>query len=86
MLSTSLRRKVILLLLVAVLAVPWAALAGPPTGHLRAVEANVPVHPDFFGGLWSWLTRLWSETGCSIDPLGHCIPGTRIGRAKTRFQ
>ncbi len=60
--NASLRRKILVcLLLITVLAVPWAAAAD------RAAPA-----PDLFHRVWSFFTSLWSKTGCHIDPDGHC--------------
>ena len=64
MFSTSLRRKVVFVLLFAILAVPWPSVA-------EARELNNPV--DLFGRVWSFLKAVWSETGCHIDPSGGCV-------------
>ena len=62
--NTPLRRKIVLcLLLVTVLAVPWASAAGRTT----------PAPPDFFHQILSFFTNLWGETGCHIDPNGLCV-------------
>jgi hypothetical protein len=64
MLNTSFRRKIVLcLLLVTVLAVPWASAAG----H------TAPVPPDLFHQILSFFTSPWGETGCDIDPNGRCL-------------
>lgn len=61
--NASLRRKVfVCLLLVTVLAVPWASAAG------RAAPAS----PDLFQRTWSFFMSLWNKTGCHIDPNGLC--------------
>lgn len=72
MLTASLRRKTLLLLLVAVLLTPWASAAslqtiGPRPPH--AVESHVP---DFFSRIWSFLRNAGSKAGCRIDPNGLC--------------
>jgi hypothetical protein len=60
--NASLRRKIFAcLLLITVLAVPWASAAG------RAAPA-----PDLFHQVWSFFMSLWNKTGCHIDPLGLC--------------
>ena len=57
------RRKIALLLLLAFLAVPWAAWAGSPqSGGLSS--------PGLVRHVWGLLTSLWSEIGCHIDPSG----------------
>jgi hypothetical protein len=60
--NASLRRKIfVCLLLLTVLAVPWASAAG------RAAPA-----PDLFHRAWSFFVSLWNKTGCHIDPNGLC--------------
>jgi len=62
MLNASLRRKIfVCLLLVTVLAVPWASAAD------RAVPA-----PDLVHQILSFFTSVWNKTGCDIDPFGRC--------------
>ena len=68
--NASFRRNVFILLLLAVLAAPWAAAAG-------GLEADRPVEAaasrlDLLGRLWSFLKGAWSETGCRLDPNGGC--------------
>lgn len=71
--SASFRRKLVLLLLVTILAAPWASAAEP--GHANARPAKTYVSPlGFLGRLWSFLTSAWGETGCMIDPDGRCTP------------
>jgi len=61
--NASLRRKIfVCLLLITVLAVPWASAAG------RAA----PAPSDLFHRAWSFFMSLWNRTGCHIDPLGRC--------------
>ncbi|HSS51509.1 MAG TPA: hypothetical protein VLX28_21405 [Thermoanaerobaculia bacterium] len=70
MASAAFRRKTVLLLLVAVLAAPWASAAaqsGP-----AAISASAPL--DLFSYAWRFLTHLWSKEGCRIDPDGRCTP------------
>lgn len=59
-------RKVALLVLFAILALPWVSAAGP-----RQEEASAS---SVFEQVWSFLTSLWSESGCRIDPNGVCPP------------
>ncbi|HWM92757.1 MAG TPA: hypothetical protein VN493_18480 [Thermoanaerobaculia bacterium] len=73
---TSFHRKVVVFLLLAILAVPWASAAGPRTDESRAEKAaTLPLEP--LSRLWSFLTSIWSETGCHIDPNGRCAPEPR---------
>ena len=61
--NASLRRKIfVCLLLVTVLAVPWASAAG----------RTAPAPPDLFHRTWSFLMSLWVDEGCHIDPFGLC--------------
>jgi hypothetical protein len=75
MFTASLRRKLAFLLLVAFFAAPWATASELRSGDVRAAQA-APKPLDLFGRLWGFLTRVWSETGCNVDPFGRCIPGT----------
>lgn len=59
--SPSLRSKVVRLLLVLALTLPWSAAAAP------AVES-----PDLLSRLWQLFTSLWSDSGCHLDPSGSC--------------
>lgn len=64
--NASLRHKIfVCLLLITVLAVPWASAAG------RAAPA-----PDLFQRAWSFFMSLWNKSlpdeGCHIDPSGRC--------------
>jgi hypothetical protein len=61
--NSSLRRKIfVCLLLVTVLAVPWASAAD------RAAPASL----DLVHRAWSFLMSLWNKSGCNVDPLGRC--------------
>lgn len=73
--TLSLRRKTALLLLGLTLALPWRAMAEPhrEPACRAAPAAQVPL--DLAGRLWSFLTSLWGETGCYIDPNGRCLAG-----------
>ncbi|HEX7185119.1 MAG TPA: hypothetical protein VF756_25045 [Thermoanaerobaculia bacterium] len=58
------RRFAVLALSLALIA-PWgASAAGPKSEPGREAAAQA------LTGLWSWLTRLWAENGCLIDPDG----------------
>ena len=71
--STLFRHKVGLLLLAALLAAPWAVVAAPRPGSPGPAKAAAPVAQSLWGHLWSFLTIVWSDEGCYIDPNGaHC--------------
>ena len=74
MLSTSLPRKVVVLLLLAILTVPFAAAAGPDRDTPRRVSTFLT--GDLVGRLWSVVQSVWSASGCRIDLSGGCAPGT----------
>lgn len=63
---SSLRRRASFLLLGAFLLLPWAAAAEP---HGQIDLDNI------FTRLWSNLTAVWGQSGCSADPFG-CPAGT----------
>jgi hypothetical protein len=73
MLSASFRRKIILFLLLAIVALPWAAAAGPRPEGVGTAKAQAPTL-DLLSRLWSFFTSVWSDTGCRIDPDGRCAP------------
>ncbi|HEX7183582.1 MAG TPA: hypothetical protein VF756_17235 [Thermoanaerobaculia bacterium] len=58
------------LFLVLTLLAPWAAAAPEPARGAGSVTERA----SGLAGLWGWLTRLWAENGCRIDPDG-CAPG-----------
>ena len=73
----SIRRKTLLLLLAAVLAVPSASFAGSASESPRAWKIVEPAAADVFGRLWNFLAR---KNGCQVDPNGRCLPqGTPLG-------
>lgn len=60
-----LRRVSVLLLLITLLAAPWASAAS-----LRSASP----HPaDLLSRAWAFLASLWSKVGCDIDPDGRCV-------------
>lgn len=63
-------RKVVVLVLFAILALPLASVAGPRQEDVRPVAS-------LFEQVWSFLASLWSESGCHIDPNGDCTPEPR---------
>ena len=75
MTSSSLRRKIVFLLLLSTLvAVPWAA-AGPRQESPRAEKAAASLVLDFISRVWSRLTGIHAKEGCDIDPDGRCLTG-----------
>jgi hypothetical protein len=69
MLSSSPRRKIAVLLLAIFLLTPWVAAAEPRQGeHQRAAGATL----GLLARLWSALTAVWIDAGCTIDPNGRC--------------
>lgn len=73
MVSTSFRRKTVLLLLVAVLATPWAS-ASSPSAEPGPAKVHGRTGQDLLSRTLGFLASLWSKTGCRIDPNGHCLP------------
>lgn len=69
---SSLRRSVFLLLLVTVLAVPWASATESPAADRPWEAAASPL--NLLGRVWSFLQSAWAESGCHIDPDGLCAP------------
>jgi hypothetical protein len=76
MLRAPFPRKVALLLLVAVLAAPWASAAAPRQSEARPAQAAASPQ-ELLNRLWTFLKIAWSETGCMIDPSGRCVPEPR---------
>jgi len=72
MISSSLRRRAAVLLVVSFLVLPWASAAAP---RGKAAQLGPGSVWDLVNRLWGILTAVWSETGCSIDPNGRCLPG-----------
>ena len=79
MAGTPLRRKIVLLLLATVLTASGAWAAEP----LRSAPGADPVALDLAGRLWRWLTGLWNEAGCELDPDGRCITPPNGGPGST---
>ncbi len=62
-------RRVVVLLLILTVAAPLAAAPIHGSDPAR-FEAAAPI-----ASLWSWLSHVWAENGCMIDPHGRCLPG-----------
>ena len=63
------RRSLAVLLLAAILLVPWAASAAP---LIKVRQASTGFLPQ----LWSLIADLWADAGCGLDPSGRCKGGT----------
>ncbi len=72
--TVSIRRKVLFLLLVMVLATPWASVAGSQRENPRTIQDVELGVPEIFSRIWGFLGRGGSKEGCHIDPLGRCLP------------
>jgi hypothetical protein len=72
MTSSSLRRKIAVVLVGAFLVIPWVSAAEP---RGRADLGGPGAVWDLLTCLWGSLTAVWSDIGCSIDPYGGGCPG-----------
>jgi hypothetical protein len=72
--TVSIRRKILFLLLVMVLATPWASVAGSERESPRTIQGVELGVPEIFSRIWSFLGRAGSKEGCHIDPWGRCTP------------
>ena len=62
--------KAALLVLILLLATPVAQAADPGARRRRAVS----ILPGLLGQAWEFVTGVWENNGCGIDPDGRCIP------------
>lgn len=81
MLTVSIRRKILLLLLASVLVAPWASAAALKPESSRAKFRAVEPAAEFLNRLWGFLRRVGSKEGCDIDPDGRCAPRPSPTRA-----
>jgi len=87
MLTLSLRRKTLLLLLVGLLAMPWAVSSSPirQAEWPQAVGAVEPAALDFLSRLWSRFRiiplSVETKAGCEVDPNGRCLPSPLPSKA-----
>jgi hypothetical protein len=72
--TVSIRRKILFLLLVLVLATPWASVAGSERESPRTMQGVELAVPEIFSRIWSFVRGGGSKEGCHIDPLGRCLP------------
>jgi len=82
--TASLRRKTVVLLLIAVFAVPLASAAGPRSESSGPATAVALSPMEMLGHLWSFLRGAWSKTGCHLDPNGQCTTGTSQPTVQTK--
>ena len=78
MLTVPIRRKALLLLLAAVLAMPWPAAAVPIFEDSPAGRALTDL--NLLDRLRGFLLGIWTKAGCHIDPNG--IPQPPINQTK----
>lgn len=66
------RRKIVLLLLAALLIAPWSSAAPRPgSAHPASLSGDIGI-PDFLSRAWNLLTGAWTKVGCNIDRNGQC--------------
>jgi hypothetical protein len=70
MLTTSFRRKTLLVLLVTALVTPVLSAAAPQPESPRSVQFAESGPLDILGRVWSFLRKVGSKEGCNIDPNG----------------
>ena len=73
--TVSRRRKILFLLLVMVLATPWASVAQLEGPRSEQISEQISLS----GRLWSFVGRMWRKAGCHIDPWGQCLPEPKEG-------
>lgn len=72
--SRSVFRRLAVLAIALSLALPLGAAASPDLAVRRAETFT----PSLFGQLWDWLTGVWAEVGCSIDPGGQTCAAPQV--------
>ena len=75
--AVSIRRKVLFLLLVMVLATPWVSIAGSERESPRTIQGVELGMPEIFSRIWSFVRGVRSKEGCNIDPNGRCLPAAQ---------
>ena len=79
-----LRRAAVFVLLGLILGAPWAAaLEARPDGVPRQATWAARSTLDILHPLWNLLARVWNKEGCTIDPLGGCVPKADSGAQAT---
>jgi hypothetical protein len=71
--TPSVRRKVLVLLLLSSVLTAPGAFAGRRLERPRPVNGAELAPLALVSRAWSLLTSLWSKTGCHIDPDGRCV-------------
>ena len=76
--TTFVRRRSVVLVLIAILAIPWPSAAGPrkPSYRDAKVAQPEPVPLQLLGRAWRLLQNVWTKEGCQIDPSGLCHQGS----------
>jgi hypothetical protein len=69
MVRSYLPKAALLLVLILLLATPVAQAAERGT-H----QSPAPGMADVFARAWDFLTRVWANNGCGLDPDGRCVP------------
>jgi hypothetical protein len=69
MVRSFLPKAALLLVLILLLAAPVAQAAEP--GTQKRPVAGIP---GLIVQAWDFLTRVWAENGCGLDPDGRCVP------------
>jgi hypothetical protein len=72
MFITSMRHKVVVLLLLTVVLATPGAFAGHRLERPRPVKIAELAPQALVSRAWSFFTSLWSKTGCHVDSNGGC--------------
>jgi hypothetical protein len=80
--TVSIRRKILLLVLISILATPWASATVPQGASVQPVQAVEPAALDLFSSIWSFVRGAGRKEGCNIDPSGRCTPQNPPPRTK----
>lgn len=70
MIQSAAVRKILLVLVLSILIVPWASAAGTVSGNPESSKGSLS---GLLVEAWSFVLTLWSDTGCHIDPDGRCV-------------
>ena len=81
--TTSVRRTILFLLFVTLLAVAWpASAAGAERENILSAKAGELAIPELFNRLVSFLRGVERKEGCNIDPWGRCEPEAKPSQRK----
>jgi hypothetical protein len=64
------RRKIAVLAMTLILALPWCAAAARPVSQHGSLAIRVSAAEVLRAGFWGWLRGVWTKEGCTIDPGG----------------